>query len=407
MGRTVVQRFTDDELLAMLNGSESNRVEFKQEHNRGTYDKVRQAICAFANDLPNHDQPGVLFIGVNDSGEPVGLDISDELLRNLSAIKSEGRVLPLPVMTVQKRQLKGADVAVITVMPSDLPPVRYKGRICIRIGPSHDTASAQDERILNEKRRYRDLPFDQQSMPSATIDSLSRSIFENEYLPQAFAPDVLEANDRSYEERLASCRMVVSTEDTTPTVTGLLAIGKSPQDFLPGAYIQFLRINGTELADDVIDAHEIKGNIVAMLRNAEAILRLHNRTAVDIVSQPTHQMTSPYPKPALQQILYNAALHRSYEGNNAPIKIVWFNDRVEIISPGGPFGDVTPENFGEPNIVGYRNPAIADVMMTYGFVQKFGRGIATAKTALEENGNPPLKFKVDSHFVFCILSAKP
>ncbi|WP_025770463.1 RNA-binding domain-containing protein [Thioalkalivibrio sp. HK1] len=401
-----MQKFTDDELLRMLSESETDRIEFKESFQKSDADKVCQAICAFANDLPNHDRAGVLFIGVKDNGEPVGLDVSDELLRNIAAIRSDGYIIPLPTMTVEKRHLEGADMVVVMVMPSDATPVRYKGRIWIRTGPRQGIAGANDERILNEKRRHKDIHFDQHPVHSATIDDLSRSIFENEYLPQAFAPEILEANDRSYEERLASCRMVVSKEDTTPTVVGLLAIGKRPQDFLPGAYIQFLKIDGTKLADDVIDEHEIKGGVVEMLRVIELVLRAHNSTAVDILSQPTHRMTSSYPHSAFQQILYNAVLHRSYEGNNAPIKLSWFDDRVEIISPGGCFGDVTPQNFGEPGIVSYRNPAIADVLKTFGFVQKFGRGIATTKAAMERSGNPPPEFKVDARFVFCTLRAR-
>ncbi|MBF2760561.1 MAG: putative DNA binding domain-containing protein [Ectothiorhodospiraceae bacterium AqS1] len=401
-----MQKLTDGELLDMLNGSQSDRVGFEESLQRDTIDRICQTICAFANDMPDHNQAGVLFIGVRDKGEPVGLDVSDELLRHIASIKSDGKIIPLPAMTVEKRHLKGADVAVVTVMPSDATPVRYKGRIWIRTGPRRDIAGANDERILNEKRLHKDIYFDQYPLRSATIENLSRSIFENEYLPRAFAPDALEADDRSYEERLASCRMVVSKEDTTPTVVGLLAIGKSPQDFLPGAYIQFLKIDGKELADEVIDEHEIRGNIVEMLRATEGVLKAHNPTAVDIVSQPTHRMSSAYPHSAFQQILYNAVLHRSYEGSNAPIKLIWFDDRVEIISPGGPFGDVTPQNFGEPGIVDYRNPAIADVLKTFGFVQRFGRGIATANTAMERNGNPPPEFKTVSNFVFCTLRAR-
>ena len=401
-----MQKLSDNELLGMLNGSQADRVGFEESLQSDAIDRICQTICAFANDLPNHNQASVLFIGVKDSGEPFGLDISDELLLQVAAIKSEGNIIPLPTMTVEKRHLKGADIAVVTVMPSIATPVRYKGRIWIRTGPRLDIAGANDERILNEKRLHKDLPFDQQPLPSATIDNLSRPIFEYDYLPQAFAPDILEANDRSYEERLAGCRMVVSKADTTPTVVGLLAIGKSPQDFLPGAYIQFLKIDGTGLADEVIDEYEIKGSIVEMLRATELVLKAHNPTAVDIASQPTHRMSSPYPHSALRQILYNAVLHRSYEGNNAPVKLIWFDDRVEIISPGGPFGEVTPYNFGKPGIVGYRNPAIADILKTFGFVQRFGRGIATANAAMERSGNPPPEFNTDSNFVICTLRAR-
>lgn len=200
--------------------------------------------------------------------------------------------------------------------------------------------------------------------------------------------------------------MIVSPENTTPTVLGLLAIGKTAQDFLPGAYIQFLRIDGTELADPVIDEENIGGAFVEMLRRTEEKLKAHNRTAVDITAGPTHQTEMPYPPAAIQQILYNAVLHRTYESTNAPVRAYWFNDRIEIISPGGPYGNVTPDNFGNPGITDYRNPNIADVLKTFGFIQAFGRGIATARKEMARNGNPEIEFETNQSAVVCTLRGK-
>jgi ATP-dependent DNA helicase RecG len=401
-----MQRLTDQELLDLLDDTESDRTERKETFKGDVPKKARQAICAFANDLPGHNQPGVLFIGAKDNGQSSGLEVTDQLLLSLADMKTDGNILPLPVLSVEKRILRGSQMAVVTVMPSDMPPVKYEGRIWIRTGPRRALANEQEERILNEKRRYKNLPFDIYPVPSAKVTDLSKVIFENEYLPQAFAQDVLDANGRSYEERLASCRMIVGPEDATPTVTGLLAIGKSPQDFLPGAYIQFLRIDGTELADPVIDEQEIGGALVEMLRLAEEKLKAHNRVAVDILSTPVHQVDTPYPQAAIQQILYNAVLHRTYESTNAPIRVYWFNDRIEINSPGGPYGNVTTENFGNPGITDYRNPNIADVLKTFGFIQAFGRGIATARRAMEANGNPPPEFETNQSAVVCVLRGK-
>lgn len=401
-----MQRLNDAELLILLKDTESDRVERKETFKGDVPKKARQAVCAFANDLPNHNKPGVLFIGATDDGMPSGLEMTDQLLLSLADIKTDGNILPLPVLSVEKRTLEGSNFAVITVMPSDTPPLKYEGRIWIRTGPRRSIANAQEERILNEKRRYKNIPFDMYPVPSAKISDLSRIIFENEYLLRAFAEDILLENGRSYEERLASCRMITSPEDTTPTVIGLLTLGKSPQDFLPGACVQFLRIKGSELADPVIDEARIQGTIADVLRRTEEKLQSHNRTAVDITSQATHLVSSPYPSAALQQILYNAVLHRTYESTNAPIRVYWFDDRIEINSPGGPYGNVTSENFGQPGVTDYRNPNIADVLKTLGFVQAFGRGIATAKRALENNGSPPLEFQTSPTAVVFILKGK-
>lgn len=401
-----MQRLHDDELIKLLTDMESDRVERKESFKGDVPKKARQAVCAFANDLAGHNQPGVLFIGAKDDGSASDIEITDQLLLSLADIKTDGNILPLPVLTVEKRCLNGANFAVVTVLPSDMPPVKYEGRIWIRTGPRRALANEQEERILNERRRYKNIPFDIYPVPSAKLSDLSRSFFENEYLPQAFAEDVLAENGRSYEQRLASCRLINSPSDTTPTVIGLLAVGKLPQDFIPCAYIQFLRIDGTELADPVIDAADFQGNIVDILRRAEEKLKSHNRVVVDITSSPTHEITSPYPQPALQQILYNAVLHRTYENTNTPIRIYWFNDRIEFNSPGGCYGNVTPETFGQPGITDYRNPNLADILKTFGFIQAFGRGIAVTRREMAKNSNPPPEFQIAPNTVLCILRSR-
>ncbi|MCF6364199.1 MAG: putative DNA binding domain-containing protein [Gammaproteobacteria bacterium] len=401
-----MNRLSDQELVALLDDTESDRTERKKTFKGDVPQKARQAVCAFANDLPNHNQPGVLFIGTKDNGESSGLEVTDQLLLSLTDMKTDGNILPLPVLSVEKRVLRGADMVVVTVMPSDMPPVKYDGRIWVRTGPRRSIANEQEERILNEKRRYKNIPFDIYPIPSAKVTDISKTIFENEYLPTAFAADILETNSRTYEERLASCKMIVSPDDTTPTLLGLLAIGKSPQDFVSGAYIQFLRIDGTELADPIIDEESIGGAMVEMLRRSEEKLMAHNRAAVDIISAPIHIREMPYPPAAIQQILYNAVLHRTYEKTNSPVRVYWFNDRIEINSPGGSYGNVTQENFGEPGITDYRNPNIADVLKTFGFIQAFGRGIATARREMEKNGNLPLEFEINQSAVVCTLRGK-
>ena len=140
------------------------------------------------------------FVGTDDDGNPVGLPITDELLRQLADIKTDGNIVPPPTLTVGRHVLRGHPVAVVTVEPADAPPVRYRGRAWIRVGPR----------------------------------------------------------------------------------------------------------------------------------------RARNRTAVDFLSGPVETRTSTYPIGALQQLVRNAVIHRTCEGTNAPVHVYRFDDRIEIISPGGP-----------------------------------------------------------------------
>lgn len=87
-------------------------------------------------------------MGATDDGTPSGITVDDQLLKTLADIRDQGKILPAPSMSVEKRHLRGADMAVVRVYPSDAPPVRYEGRIWVRIGPRRGIATAQ--RALSE-----------------------------------------------------------------------------------------------------------------------------------------------------------------------------------------------------------------------------------------------------------------
>ena len=398
--------FDSEYLIRLLREGEPDRVEFKQSLRGSAGDSIREAICAFSNDLPGHDEPGMVFVGVEDDGSVSGLAITDELLRQLADMKTDGNTVPPPSMTVEKRTICGSDVAVIIVQPSDSPPVRCRGRIHVRTGPRRGIATTQDERILNERRRHGDIPFDLSTKPSSRLSDLNLPLFEHEYLARAFAPEVLEANERTIQEQLAATKMITSVDDPTPTVLGILTLGTKPHDFLPGAYVQFLRLNGTDLADDVIDNQTIVGAVADVTRRLDDKLDAHNRVAVDFTSDRLERRTSLYPIPAIQQITRNAIMHRAYEATNAPVQVHLFDDRIEVISPGGPYGAVTADSFGRPGIVDYRNPNLAGAMKTLGLVQRFGLGLTTARRYLRQEGFPDLEFYFPGNHVFVTVRTK-
>ena len=394
---------SDQELLHLLDDLESDRVERKESFKGDAPSKVREAVCAFANDLAGHRLPGIVVIGAKDDGRLCGIEVTDELLRTLSDIRSDGNILPIPTMLVEKREIDGSSLAVITVQPAIAPPVRYKGRTYIRTGPRRDIASAQDERILNERRRALDQPFDLQSVSQATIEDLSRTTFVDEYLPSAFSRDALDANERTYVERLSSCRMVSSIADPTPTVLGVLVLATRTLDLLPNAYVEFLRLDGIALHDAIVDSARIDGRIGEVISRLDDKMRAHVATAVDVSTADKETRQSDFPMSALQQLIRNAVMHRTYEQTHAPIRVTWFQDRIEILSPGGPFGIVNRDNFGMPGVTDYRNPNLAEAMKVLGYVQRFGVGIATASALLARNGNPPPAFDVQPNYVLVTL----
>ena len=393
--------YSDAELEALMSDLESDLVERKESAADGR--KIRRNVCAFANDLPGNGRPGVVLVGVRDDGSCASLPINDDLLTKLANIHGEGDILPLPSMTVQRRTLKGCEVAVVSVEPSADTPVRYQGRVWVRVGPSVREGSMGDERLLTERRRAADLPFDSRPVNGAHIDDLDQDFLHGHYLPNAISPEVLEKNHRVFEHQLRSLRLV---QGEKPTWGAVLAFGLDPQAFLPGAYVQFLRIDGTEITDPIRDQKQLTGGLDDVVRRLDELLDLNVSVRTDVAGAPRERQRPDYPADALRQLAHNAVMHRSYEGTNTPVRIHWFSNRVEIASPGGLYGRITQNNFGAGD-TDYRNPLLAEIMANLGFAQRFGLGVPLARKALEENGNPAPEFEFQPALVAATVRAAP
>ena len=215
--------------------------------------------------------------------------------------------------------------------------------------------------------------------------------------------EVLDQNERSLEHQYIASKFAHPGSPICPTLIGVLAVGKAPTDWVPGAYVQFVRIDGGAIGDAIKDSREVRGPLPDLLSEMDDLLKANIQTSVDFTSGPVEVRKPDYPLVALQQIARNAILHRSYENTNAPVRLYWFDDRVEIQNPGGPYGQVTKQNFGKPGAYDYRNPNLAAVMKELGYVQRFGFGIATARRELPKNGNPGVEFQVEDSHVAAII----
>lgn len=173
---------SEPEIIELMGDLESFRVE--RTRSVSDTDKFREAICSFANDMAGSGLPGYLLIGVDDkTGRPSGLAVTDDLLKQLASYASDGSILPAPALIAYKHELSTGEggIAVVEVRPHHLPPVRYKGRICIRVGPRKGMANEAQERILNERRVSGAKPFDNLPSLGASLSDLAVDLFLNTY----------------------------------------------------------------------------------------------------------------------------------------------------------------------------------------------------------------------------------
>ncbi len=324
------------------------------------------------------------------------MTIDDDVLKNIGNIRSNGNLLPPPVFKVSPVfQLPDGNVVVIEVIPSENPPVKYNGKIYVRVGPRQAVANESEERILIQKRTALAKNWDARPAPISQLSDLNISIIELEYIPQAISRDILSQNHREIEQKLASLRLF-DLNKNCPSNAGLLFFGIEPLQFFPGAYVQFLKVDSRELDLDKVSVQkEFRGPLYEVLRSIESFV-----TTNLILSKPVRISGSMrdtqvynYPYDSLRELIMNAFMHRDYE-SNAPIRITQLLDRIEINNPGGLYGDARPDNF--PNVSDYRNPVLAEIMKTLGYINRFNFGIIYAQKKLIENGNPAAEFTLEN-----------
>ena len=388
-------KMTEEQVKILMKDLESDRIErtisFRE-------DKLGPAVCALSNDFPNHRQSGYVLLGVNDDGSVKGISIGDEELQKIGNVKSNGNVLPQPSLLVSPVfHIDGGDIVVVEVPPSLYPPVRYDGRCWIRVGPRKAKASLEEERILTERRVSYAKTYDLVPALGSSIEDISVELFKINYLPSAIDNDTLAENGRTIEEQLASLRFY-DIKEKCPTNAGILLFGLNPEFYLPGAYTQYIKFSEKEMTSDVVFEKKFSGALITELRQLNDFIKSNVIKERQIKKDSFQEdIARNYPYWALRELVMNAIMHRSYE-SNAPIYIYEFSDRIEIINPGGLFGEATPQNF--PNASDYRNVVLAEAMKILGYVNRFNYGVTRAKNELIENGNgePDFDFTLTTKF---------
>lgn len=393
-----------DEIKELLEDIENERVE-RTISTKDT-DKFAKAICAYANDLPNKKLPGYLMVGAHDNGTLCGLKVTDELLRSLAGLRSDGNIQPKPALMVEKVSFPEGDLAVVEVLPSKITPVKYKGTTYVRIGARKSEANEEEDRILREKSEVKSPTYDTMPCLHTTIDDLDLDLFKSEYLPKMVNANILKGDKRGIKQQLASLKLFDPAQDC-PTVAGILLIGKDPSHILFGSYIQYVEFAGKSITSKVLNERQFSGNLITLLKEIDYFIKYTIQKQRPVfVTVLREEMKINYPYEAIRELAMNLIMHRTYE-TNAPARFYEYSDRIVMDNPGGLYGKVQPENF--PHVNDYRNPVIAEAMKVLGYVNRFNRGISMVQEQLEanKNGLALFDFKDITTFKVTVMSADP
>jgi ATP-dependent DNA helicase RecG len=174
-------------------------------------------------------------------------------------------------MVVDRFVLNGGELLVAEVKPSEFPPVRYRGRVWVRIGPRKGFATEAEEKILIERRLSNVHTFDASPCLGTTLTDLDTSLIKREFLPKAVSEDVLAEDKRPIEEQLASLGFY-DLRYNCPTNGCIVLFGNNPERHLPGSYVQYVRFEGMDRAGEIRNEHKFSGNLCRELIKIDAFI---------------------------------------------------------------------------------------------------------------------------------------
>ena len=127
--------------------------------------------------------------------------------------------------------------------------------------------------------------------------------------------------------------------------------------------------------------------------DSEAVRRNVRMAALFPPEGAVRQDVPEYPLLAVREALTNAVVHSDYS-TTGRVMLRLFEDRLEVVNPGGLPGDLTLEEVTTRGGASYpRNPIVARVMRDWGWMEEVGRGLLRIQREMAALGAEPPSFE--------------
>jgi ATP-dependent DNA helicase RecG len=232
----------------------------------------------------------------------------------------------------------------------------------VRLGSSNRKA---DSDLIQELRRSAmGITFDEQSLPDRKVEDLD---FEA-------AVVCFERKRKLVEKDLESLRLVTKHQGhLVPTVGGMLLFGKDREMIFPDAWVQCGRFIGKDKAD-IFDHTEIHEHLPVAVERVMEFLKKHAMRGADF-SELRRKDVWSIPLTILREAVINAVVHADYSQKGAPIRVSFFDDRIEIENPGILLPGLTVEDMLQ-GVSKLRNRVIARVFRELDLIEQWGSGVS-------------------------------
>ncbi len=386
---------------------EKQHIELKKASG-GTPSKLYDTLSSFSNQIDG----GIIIFGIDeDAGyEVVGVYDAQDIQKKVmeQSLQMEPVVRPLfTVAQVVDKLVVSAEISECDIYDK---PCFYKGAgrlrgSYIRVGDS-DQPMTEYEIYSYEafKRRIHD---ELRTVNRATLGHLKKDNV-TEYLIKLRRQkqNLINLDD----ERILETQGI--SQDGLPTVAGLMLLGEYPQEFFPQLSVTAMVVQGKEIGElgedgeRFVDNKRIEGTIPQMLEGTLAFVR-RNMKVKTIITEDGNRADKPeYPIKAVREIVLNSLIHRDYSvhTDRSPIRLVMYEDRLELENPGGLYGRITIDDLGKAS-ADTRNPYLAGALEIMIDTENRFSGIPTVIAELKKAGMPAPVF-IDRRGVFKVIFYK-
>ena len=366
-------------LEKMLKRGPGQTVEFMPDPEAGL---LAETMVAFAN-----ADGGTIFIGVSEQGQAIDYTLGDDVENNLVRALSTCR--PPVVTNWEQCELPGGVVVALKIARSPELHALADGRVLIRSGVENRPLGGEAIRQLAATKSSGD--FESEPVPGATLVDLDKAMLD-EYMSLRAERGGQRVNN-DLQDHLTDIRALA--EDGTPTVAGMLLFGKKPQSFLPQSGMVFVKFLGKEARGrDGLAGYgrrvELVGPLARIIERAWDLIMEEMRVEA-VVDGLRREERPEYPRFAVREALVNAVCHRDYRLSGRRVEIRMYEDRLEVISPGGLPGFITLDNIVDEHFS--RNPRLVAGLFQWGYIEELGLGIDRMIEEMLQNGHAAPDFE--------------
>jgi len=382
----------EQKLRKLIKSGEDIHTEFKREIDDAS--DIAAEIVSFAN-----SEGGMLLIGVDDDGTIYGLDEPEIAERRLMGIV-RGDCRPAPTVLPETVPIEGKTVLALKVEKGqDKPYCTGRDHYYVRVGSTKRRATKEELYRLFQAAGF--VHYDQVGVPGTSIEDIDLLRVE-QYFRDVHGLELEEERQVvSLEKLLVNSGIMTSVENNIlATVGGILIFGKSPESVLYASGILAVRYRGTEIGD-LLDRRDLSGVIPQLIEDAISFVRVHNITPAEI--QGAKREDKPrFPGFAVREAIVNALAHRNYSITGSKIRLLIFDNRIEVHSPGRLPNTVNLENIRLGGSF-HRNQFIVRMLNNYRYMERIGLGIPKMiKVCKEFSGKEPIFEERGEEFVVTI-----